>query len=113
MGEDVNPQAYIVNLADCMLVLAVGAFVAMVSAFDVELPSIEQVESDSLEEVDPSMVPEDLEGEGSRYIEAGKVYIDPDTGNYYMIREGERDASADFADTPEDSTSQDAGEGDE
>ena len=38
VGEDVNPSAYIVNLADCMLVLACGFMVALISYWNIDVP---------------------------------------------------------------------------
>lgn len=94
MGEDVNPSAYIVNLADCMLVLACGFMVAMMAKWNINMP-VEEVDSSSMEEVAPSVAPEDLSAAGSGYVEAGKVYIDPETGTYYIIKKNETDEAAD------------------
>ncbi len=88
MGEDVNPSAYIVNLADCMLVLACGFMVAMMAKWNIN-PQVEQLDQSSMEEITPSVAPEDITSAGSGYIEAGKVYIDPQTGEYYMIKKDE------------------------
>ena len=35
--EDVNPNEYIVNIADCMLVLLLGMVVALISYYNVDL----------------------------------------------------------------------------
>ena len=85
LGEDVNPSAYIVNLADCMLVLACGFLVAMMVHWNIDVRSMEELESESLEEVDPMEMPEDIGEGGSYYVEAGTVYRDPSTGALYMI----------------------------
>jgi|GEM_PF-185225 len=85
LAEDVNPSAYIVNLADCMLVLACGFMVAMIVHWNINLPTIEELEKEDLEAVDPETLPENLQGEGSYYVEAGKVYLDPNTGQLYMM----------------------------
>lgn len=86
VGEDVNPSAYIVNLADCMLVLACGFLVALISAFDMDLSSLEQVDATQMEEVDQQAISaEDIEN-GGGYIEAGTVYMDPQTGITYWIK---------------------------
>lgn len=92
MGEDVNPSAYIVNLADCMLVLACGFMVAMVAHYQVDITA-KPIDQETMEEVDPSEMPEDITSEGSSYIEAGKVYMDPLTGDLYMIREADGESS--------------------
>ena len=88
VGEDVNPSAYIVNLADCMLVLACGFMVAMLAHWNIDLSRVEKVESDQLTEVAPETMPEDVTQGGSYYIEAGKVYQDPNTGIYYIVQDG-------------------------
>ena len=94
VGEDINPSAYIVNLADCMLVLACGFLVALISLFNLDLgPVTTEVDSEEMEQVDPETLEEDItEGSGSYYIEAGKVYRDPNTGVLYMVTEDTDDA---------------------
>lgn len=87
MGEDVNPSAYIVNLADCMLVLACGFMVALISYWNIDVTPAQELDGEQLEEVDPETMPEDVTEGGSYYIEAGKVYQDPNTGQLYMVQE--------------------------
>ena len=87
LGEDINPSAYIVNLADCMLVFACGLMVALVSAWSINLGATTKLEPEDIEEVDPLEMPSDFEDSGSYYIEAGKVYRDPNTGVLYMVTE--------------------------
>ena len=99
VGEDVSPSAYIVNLADCMLVLACGFLVALVSFYNIDIVTAEELEDDQLEQVEPENLPEDLlSGGGSYYVEAGKVYRDPNTGVLYMVEavesEGGQDGSS-------------------
>ena len=36
-GEDVNPNAYITSIADCMLVLVLGLLVALIARYNVDL----------------------------------------------------------------------------
>ena len=94
VGEDVNPSAYIVNLADCMLVLACGFLVAVISAFDMDLSNLEQVDAEQMEEVDQQAVsPEDIEN-GGGYVAAGTVYMDPQTGVTYWIKDIDVDAAS-------------------
>lgn len=90
VGEDVNPSAYIVNLADCMLVLALGCLVALVGAFNIDLNTT-QIDREDLEQVDPTEIDEELTAEGSYYVEAGTVYMDPKTGELFMIQNPESD----------------------
>ena len=61
IGEDVNPSAYIVNLADCMLVLACGFLVAMISFWQIDLsPNMTKLEGEQLEQIDPEVLPQDI-----------------------------------------------------
>lgn len=85
LGEDVNPSSYIVNLADCMLVLACGFLVALMTYWNIDVRAMEELDSETLEEVDPAEMPEDIGEGGSYYIEAGTVYRDPATGVLYMV----------------------------
>lgn len=90
MGEDVNPSAYIVNLADCMLVLACGFLVAMISFWQIDIgPALEELDSEQLEQVEPEEMPADVTEGGSYYVEAGVVYQDPHTGQYYIVTQTE------------------------
>lgn len=90
LGEDINPSAYIVNLADCMLVFACGLMVALISAWSIQLGATTKLDPEDIEEVDPQEMPADVDDIGSYYIEAGKVYRDPNTGILYMITEGKQ-----------------------
>ena len=86
MGEDINPSAYIVNLADCMLVLACGFMVAMITYWNIDVSNVTELQSDDLEAVNPDTLPESMQSGGSYYIEAGTVYLDPSTGQLYMVQ---------------------------
>ncbi|MDR3305663.1 MAG: hypothetical protein LBS85_06560, partial [Clostridiales Family XIII bacterium] len=66
LGEDVNPSAYIVNLADCMLVLACGVIVALVTYWNVDLSGITELKNEQMKQIDPAAMPEDI-GEGGAY----------------------------------------------
>ena len=81
--EDVNPNSYLTNLADCMLVMSVGLLVALVMHYGVDL-----------QKPDPSTAGQeismDADGDGEideGFEEAGKVYRDSATGKYYMVQE--------------------------
>lgn len=87
MGEDVNPSAYIVNMVDCMLVLACGFLVMLMLHWNIATTTVDEVDESSMEEVDPEQMPEDVTSGGSYYIDAGKVYQDPNTGKLYLVQE--------------------------
>ncbi len=96
LGEDVNPSNYIVNLADCMLVLAVGFMVALISHWGVDLSAFEEINDEDLEQVEEQDVDVDALTNGSYYVEAGTAYRDPVTGNVYILQQGaEEDAASD------------------
>ena len=81
--EDVNPNSYLTNLADCMLVMSVGLLVALVMHYGVDL----QKNDESPTGLEVSM---DADGDGEideGFEEAGKVYRDSATGKYYMVQE--------------------------
>lgn len=95
MGEDVNPSAYIVNMVDCMLVLACGFLVMLILHWNIATTSVDELDESSMEEVDPQNMPEDVTSGGSYYIDAGKVYQDPNTGQLYLVQEnGDGDGAA-------------------
>ena len=88
ISEDVNPSAYIVNLADCMLVLACGFLVALVSYWNIDIsPEVTDVDRTAMEEVDPESLSSQDFADGSYYVETGTVYQDPNTGQYFMVEE--------------------------
>ena len=94
IGEDVNPSAYIVNLADCMLVLACGFLVALISFWQIDLVPTEQLDQEQLQEIEAEEMPEDVTSGNSYYIEAGTVYQDPNTGLYYIVSEVDENGDA-------------------
>ena len=85
VGEDVNPSAYIVNLADCMLVLALGVIVALVSYYNVDLTGVSKLKEEDMKPIDPQTLPEEIGEGGTYYVEAGTVYMDPNTGQLYIV----------------------------
>lgn len=98
VGEDVNPSAYIVNLADCMLVLACGFLVALISFYNIDVMPATELTEDELEQVEPEEMPEDLlAGGGSYFVEAGTVYRDPSTGVLYMVEQVKSDDNGEEA----------------
>ena len=82
--EDVNPNAYMTNIADCMLVLLLGTVVALISYYGVDLSAEAEDESETVG-VEVNM-DADQNGEiDDQYEESGRVYYDSSTGNYYFV----------------------------
>ena len=82
--EDVNPNSYLTNLADCMLVMTVGLLVALVTHYGVDLQAPD-------EQVTGQEVVMDADGDGvidDGYEQTGRVYRDSATGKYYMVEDG-------------------------
>ena len=83
--EDVNPNAYIGNIADCMLVLLLGMVVALISYYNIDLTRT--TDPDDIVGVQVSM-DENKDGliDGG-YQKRGSVYYDERTGDYYYVKE--------------------------
>ena len=82
--EDVNPNSYINNIADCMLVLVLGFLVALVARYGVDLQAPAE-EQEDLVGIEMNM-DSDADGEIDDHFEsAGTVYRDTQTGKYYLI----------------------------
>ena len=87
----VNPMDSISNLADAMLVLAVGIMLALIINWNVDIsagttdkaasadPSISFEQDDLTESQDDAKT---IEGD---LTEMGKVYYDQQTGTYYIV----------------------------
>lgn len=87
----VNPMDSISNLADAMLVLAVGIMLALIINWNVDIsagttdkaasadPSISFEQDDLTESQDDAKT---IEGD---LTEMGKVYYDQETGTYYIV----------------------------
>jgi hypothetical protein len=84
--EDVDPRSGLTNLADIMLVFACGLMLALVSFWNLDVSTLNQVEVDDSTTVEI----EDLENQdaaagGSSYVDMGSVYMDEETGKMYMV----------------------------
>ena len=82
--EDVNPNSYVNNIADCMLVLVLGFLVALVARYGVDL----QAPAEEQEEIAGIEVNMDSNADGEiddHYESAGTVYRDVQTGKYYLV----------------------------
>ena len=83
--EDVNPNAYVVNVADCMLVLVLGMLVALVSHYGVDLTQQNTRENEEIIGIEVNMDEnDDGEIDGS-YEPQGTVYYDAETDSYYFV----------------------------
>ena len=92
--EDVNPNSYITNLSDCMLVLAVGFIVALIVAWNVELPEYTVLDEADLTEIeDVESIEQAVNAAGSSYNKIGEVYQDPVTGKTYVLEQESEDES--------------------
>lgn len=83
-SEDVNPNAYITNIADCMLVLVLGLLVALISYYQIDLQR--QEKEDDIIGIEVNM---DANSDGvidDNYEQAGSVYYDSETGQYYLVQ---------------------------
>lgn len=80
--EDVNPMEGTSNLADAMLVLAVGIMLALIMNWDVDLSKVvgvDELDKTSMSEEDMTEVEQE-----KALMEKGTVYMDPETGKYYI-----------------------------
>lgn len=85
---DVNPNEYLTNLSDCMLVLAVGFIVALIVAWNVKLPDYTVLDERNLTEVeDVERIEQQINGQGNAYNKIGEVYQDPVTGKTYVLED--------------------------
>ncbi len=86
--EDVQPMQYVANLTDVMLVFACGLMAAVITFWQVDLNQVKtEVDPDKIQQVDPSEVIQEsgnvpTEGLTNR----GVVYEDPETGDWYIIK---------------------------
>ena len=88
--ESVNPMDGVANLADVMLVFALGLLLALIVSWNVDVGFSESMVSleqgEELTEMDGMTESgENVFGDGSVLEEMGTVYKDPATGKLYMI----------------------------
>lgn len=87
-GDDVDPMSSVANIADAILVMAVGLMVALITYWTLDMSQIqEMVQQDEMAEVDVNEMAEEMQTEGGGYQELGTVYQDPSTGKLYMLTE--------------------------
>lgn len=93
--EDADPRVGLVNLADVMLVFACGLMLALVSYWNLDLPNVAELDQADMQEVDNVQeMTEVLQSSSSSYMELGKVYQDPKTGQLYVMTETQEDAGS-------------------
>ena len=85
-GEDVNPNAYITNVGDCMLVLVLGLLVALIARFNIDLQEVPE-DADAMVGIEVNMDENDDGVIDSGYTKRGSVYYDEENGNYYFVSE--------------------------
>lgn len=89
----VNPMDSVGNLADAMLVLAVGIMLALIINWNVDIsaPGETLPAGDPIPVEDGDLDPVE-EGasilDGGNLQEMGRVYYDPESGQYYIIENG-------------------------
>ena len=84
--EDVDPMTSMSGVGDVMLVFACGLMIALITAWSVDLGQFSQVEiGEEVQDVQ-SANQEASDAQGN-YIEMGKVYMDAETGQYYLVEE--------------------------
>lgn len=86
--EEVNPNAYLTNIADCMMVLVLGFLVAIVARYGLDLQAPVEVEDE--DEITGIEVNLDQNGDGAiddGYEVRGTVYYDEKTGLYYLVQD--------------------------
>ena len=85
--EDVNPNSYTSNIADCMLVLMLGFLVALVARYGLDLQVPVEEPEDKMTGIEVNL-DEDGDGEiDDTYVRRGAAYYDESTGNYYFVEE--------------------------
>lgn len=86
-GGDVDPMTNMANIVDAILVLSVGLMMALISFWQLDMSSIQEiVQATEMTEVeDVEKMVENAQSGGSSYTELGTVYQDPNTGKMYML----------------------------
>lgn len=90
--EEANPMAGVSNLADVMLVLAVGIMLALVINWNINVgnSTVTKIDSGQMHEVDESEYGTASDNEASVESDAdlemrGTVYVDRNTGKMYLV----------------------------
>lgn len=82
-----DPMAGLVNLVDVMLVFACGLMLALVTYWNLDLPTVTELKDEQMNELsDADEMAQEARG-GNAYIERGIVYQDPVTGKLYWMED--------------------------
>ncbi len=88
---DANPLSGVSNLADVMLVLAVGIMLALIMNLHLSINagSVTQMDQSEMKEVDQSQFSTSTENSesDSNLQEKGTVYVDKNTGKMYLVEQ--------------------------
>lgn len=82
--EDINPMEGIANLADVMLILAVGIMLALVMHWNVDISTKEVTQKQEIKDMEDQEISEKIQSQKG-FEELGTVYKDPETGKMYMV----------------------------
>ncbi len=87
---DVNPMELVANLSDVMLVFAVALMLAIVTHWNVDITQqLAQLNAEDMTALDQTQSEEAIaNSESDGYVDMGKAYRDPKTGEVYIIQEG-------------------------
>jgi hypothetical protein len=108
--DDTDPMASVANISDAMLVFACGLLIALVTRYGVELVQVDEIDlSDTQQVEDVEAMQQEISDSGKGYVEVGTVYVDPNTGERYLLESSEGAVTGTSSDTSSstDSTSSD------
>ena len=87
-SSDVDPMSSVANIADAILVMAVGLMLALITFWSLDVADLQEViQQDEITEVDVNEMADDMQNNSGGYQELGTVYQDPSTGTLYMLTE--------------------------
>lgn len=91
-NESVNPMDGVANMADAMLILAVGIMLALIINWKVDITTIPYTDAEtdkSTVEIDEDeMKPAESDVNKDDMKELGAIYYDAETGKYYIVENG-------------------------
>ncbi|MDY0339903.1 MAG: DUF2149 domain-containing protein [Coriobacteriia bacterium] len=87
--ESADPRASLMNLVDVMIVFSCGLIVALLTFWNLDMPSAtEIIAKDDVTEIEKmDEMAEQMMSAGGAYSELGSVYQDLETGKLYMLTE--------------------------